>query len=268
MKRQPSSSPEVRLVVLDWAGTAVDFGCRGPARAFIEVFAAFGVAVSEAEARAAMGLAKKEHLRALLRLPGVAGRWRSAHGRAATEADVEEMYQAVTPRQVENAAVFGAVVPGLVECVAELRRRGIRVGATTGYFREAAEAAARVAARQGYEPECSICADEVPAGRPAPWMLFRVMERLNVYPPAVVVKVGDTPADVAEGRNAGCWSVGVVDSSNGVGLSLEELRALGEAEREARRAAVRRELLGAGAHLVVATVAELPGALCRLSGTP
>jgi phosphonoacetaldehyde hydrolase len=262
-----SGKVEIRLVVFDWAGTTVDFGCRGPTEAFIEVFAASGgVPVSQAEARAPMGLAKKQHLAEMLRLPAVAGRWRSAHGRAPTEEDVETLYRAVTPRQVANAARFGALVPGLLACVEELRSRGIRIGATTGYFREAALAAARAAAEHGYEPDCSVCTDEVAVGRPAPWMLLRVMERLNVYPPATVVKVGDTAVDMAEGRNAGCWCVGVVDSSNGMGLSPEEFAALTTTQREGRRAEVRRQLLAAGAHLVVDSVAELPEALHRLSG--
>jgi phosphonoacetaldehyde hydrolase len=45
----------VRAVVLDWAGTAVDFGCMGPVAVFQEVFARRGVEVTVHEARAPMG---------------------------------------------------------------------------------------------------------------------------------------------------------------------------------------------------------------------
>ena len=65
----------------------------------------------------------------------------------------------------------------------------------------------------------------MPAGRPAPWMIFRCMEALNVYPPAAVVKVGDTVIDIEDGLNAGAWSVGVVDSSNEMSLTAAELAA-------------------------------------------
>ena len=44
--------------------------------------------------------------------------------------------------------------------------------------------AAALAKQQGYEPDANVCGDDVPAGRPAPWMIFRVMEQLDVYPPA------------------------------------------------------------------------------------
>src|SRR5262249_26560712 len=157
------------------------------------------------------------------------------------------------------------LVPGVAECVAELRRRGIKVAGTTGYFREAAEVCYAAAREQGYVPDYVICADEVPAGRPAPWMIFRAMEALTVYPPAAVVKVGDAVVDVEDGVNAGTWSVGVVDSSNEMGLSEEEFSGLSAGEREERRAAVRRKFEAAGAHAVANDLRELLGVIDQLT---
>jgi phosphonoacetaldehyde hydrolase len=96
-------------------------------------------------------------------------------------------------------------------------------------------------------------------------MVFRVMEALSVYPPAAVVKVGDTVADVEEGRNAGAWSVGVIDSSNEMGLAEVEFNGLSAAERADRRRAVRDRFEAAGAHAVVNTLAELPAVLDQLT---
>ena len=248
----------IKLVVFDWAGTTIDFGCMAPAGAFVASFAAKGVAVTIAEARGPMGLHKKDHIRAMLRSEGVAAKWRAAHGRDWTEADVESLYQDVTPRQVEAAALYSALVPGVLPCVTVLRSLGIRIAATTGYFREAADIVLAAGKRQGYEPDFAICADDVPAGRPAPWMIFRAMEALDIYPPTAVVKVGDTPIDIADGLNAGAWSVGVVDSSNEMGLGEAEFAALPAAEQERRRAVVRERLLAAGAHAVIDTIDELP----------
>lgn len=257
--------PEIKLAVFDWAGTTIDFGCLAPANAFVACFAARGVAVTPSEARGPMGLHKKDHLRAMLRMPRVAAAWRTAIGREWAEGDVEELYRDVTPRQVEAAGRHRALVPGVHECMAELRRRGVKVAATTGYFHAAAQAVYAAAEAQGYRPDFTICADEVPAGRPAPWMLFRAMEALGVYPPSAVVKVGDTPVDVEDGLNAGVWSVGVIDSSNEMGLAEEELAALPESERGARREAVRKRFLAAGAHHAIDTLAGLPGAIDRIN---
>jgi phosphonoacetaldehyde hydrolase len=255
----------IRLAVFDWAGTAVDFGSCAPANAFIEAFRDAGVPVSAIEARAPMGLAKKEHLRTMLAESALAARWQKAKGSHATEADVERLYQAVTPRQIEAAGRLGAPVPGLLDCVAELRRAGLKITGTTGYFRAAAEAAAATAARWGYVPDATICADEVPSGRPAPWMLFRVMEATGCYPGWSVVKIGDTPVDMGEGRNAGAWCVGVLDSSNGIGLTESEFAELSLAEKVARRGAVSRRLMEAGAHCTVNSLSELPALVADLN---
>ncbi|MFM8273020.1 MAG: phosphonoacetaldehyde hydrolase [Gemmata sp.] len=249
---------EIKLVVFDWAGTTIDFGCRAPAGAFVAAFAAAGVSVTLAEARGPMGLHKKDHIRAMLRATDLGARWRAAAGRDWSEGDVEDLYRRVTPLQVAAAAKYSALIPGVPEVAAQLRAQGIKVAATTGYFRAAADAVLAAATRQGYEPDFAICADDVPAGRPAPWMIFRCMERLGVYPPAAVLKVGDTVIDIEDGRNAGCWSAGVVDSSNEMGLSAEELCALPAAEREARRAGVAARYRAAGAHAVAATAADVP----------
>ena len=91
-----------------------------------------------------------------------------------------------------------------------------------------------LAARGGYEPDLWVCPDQAGGGRPAPWMIFHAAKQLDVYPLSTIVKVGDTPADVAEARSAGAWAVSVVRSGNEVGLSEEELARLsdGRAARE------------------------------------
>jgi phosphonoacetaldehyde hydrolase len=105
-----------------------------------------------------------------------------------------------------------------------------------------------------------ICTSEVPQGRPAPWMIFRLMERLDVYPPHAVLKIGDTAPDIAEGRNAGVWTAGVTATGSEVGLSADDLAALSPAEREARLAAAAEKLF-AQAHFVIDSVADLPSHL-------
>lgn len=259
--------PEIKLVVFDWAGTTIDFGSCAPAGAFVASFAARGIAVTLAEARGPMGLHKKDHIRAMLRTAAVGDKWRTAVGREWAESDVEDLYREVTPRQVEAAGLYSTLIPGVLNTVAKLRERGIKIAATTGYFLAAADVVVAAGRQQGYVPDFTICADEVPAGRPAPWMIFRAMEALGVYPPSAVVKVGDTLVDIEDGLNAGAWSVGVVDSSNEMGLSEADFNTLTLDEKAGRRAAVRRRFRDAGAHAVVDTLADLPSLVDKLSGS-
>ena len=162
------------------------------------------------------------------------------------------------PLQLEVIGDHSRLVPGLLECLAELRRLGVGIGATTGYFRAAAEQVYQRASAQGFVPDHSVCAEDVAEGRPAPWMIYRVMEQLKVYPPAVVVKVGDTVPDIQEGLSAGTWSVGVTRTSSEVGCTEEELRALPPEERRVRLREARTKLLAAGAHAVLESLSELP----------
>jgi phosphonoacetaldehyde hydrolase len=103
-----------------------------------------------------------------------------------------------------------------------------------------------------------ICADEVPQARPAPWACFRLAEHFGVYPMTRGVKVGDTPADMAEGLNAGLHCVAISESGNEVGLAADQLTALDAGERARRIGIAEKRLREAGAYAVLRSVAELP----------
>lgn len=248
----------IQMVVFDWAGTTVDFGSRAPIEAFVEVFARRRVPVSHDEARKPMGTHKHDHLRLMLTEPAISERWLRVHGKAWTPDEMEAMYLELVPIQLETIDRNNRLISGFLEVLADLRIRGLSIGGTTGYFRAAAERIAQAAVTQGYTPDVNVCGDDVPAGRPAPWMVFRCMEAAGVYPPSSVLKVGDTLPDIHEGRNAGVWSVGITDSSSEVGLSEAEWQALPEAEKSAHRNRVGAMFREAGAHAVISTLAELP----------
>jgi phosphonoacetaldehyde hydrolase len=251
----------IRLVIFDWAGTTIDYGSQAPLVPLVRAFATYGVEITREEARGPMGLHKKDHIRALLQLPSIGRRWRERFGNDARENDVDELYRVFMPLQLEALDASARLVPGLLDCIGLLRQKGIAIGASTGYFRAAAERVYQAAALQGYRPDHCVCAEEVPAGRPAPWMIFRIMEALGLFPPAAVVKVGDTVPDIGEGRSAGAWSVGILRSSSDVGCTEKEWEALPLAEQLRRLATAREKLLAAGAHAVVETLAEMPALL-------
>src|SRR5262249_29979104 len=184
----------------DWAGTTIDHGSRAPVEVFIEVFRRAGVEVSAAEARGPMGRAKREHISALLALPRIESAWVSRYGRAPTEEDVDRLYEEFLPVQEQVVARHCDVIAGGPEVVAGLRSRGIKVGTTTGYTRALMDVVAPLARAGGFDPEVIICADDVPRGRPAPWMVFRAAERLGGYPMSDGATVGETSGGPRPGR--------------------------------------------------------------------
>jgi phosphonoacetaldehyde hydrolase len=252
------SRDRIRAVIFDWAGTIVDHGCFGPVVAFQDVFVRAGVPLTTAEAREPMGLPKKDHLRAIAAMPAVRDRWEQRHGKPFSEADLEELYAAFTGMQISVLKDHCDVIPGAIDVINGLRSRGVGIGSTTGYVRMMMnEVIPRVEA-QGLLVDAVVCADEVAAGRPQPWMAFKAMEYLGVFPPQLCLKVGDTLPDVQEGRSAGMWTVAVTDTGSDLGMTEQELRAMDVDDRRARSADLSRRLTEAGAHYVIPAVRELP----------
>lgn len=158
----------VKLVIFDWAGTLIDFGSLAPVAAFTKAFAAHGLMVSANEAKGPMGLHKRDHLLAMLQMPAVAYRWREVHGKEWNDKDLQSLYDCFMPFQLKAIKEHSRLIPGAAAVVDELRRQEIKIGAATGYFQEAANRVYASAKEQGLVPDCCVCVDEVPQGRPAP----------------------------------------------------------------------------------------------------
>ena len=263
--RQTVHADGLKALVLDWAGTTVDFGSVAPARTLAGLFARRDIELSGPEVRRDMGLPKQEHIRSILSLPRIRSEWARLYGQEPGDGDVEMMYAEFIPMQFSCLAEYSAVIPGVREAVEGFRRRGLKIGSTTGYTREMVDQLLESSAREGYVPDCSVTPGEAGTGRPHPFMMYECAIRLQVYPMAAVAKVGDTPADILEGLNAGAWSIGVAGTGNGIGLTGAEFASLTDKERAARLAEARAELEQAGAHFVVDGVGDLEPVLDEIN---
>jgi phosphonoacetaldehyde hydrolase len=246
----------IKAVVFDWAGTMIDFGCMAPVDALLAVFADEGVSLSVEEARRDMGKAKLDHLRALLAEPALQERWIAQKGHAVTEADIQRIYRKLGPA-MKAAMEHSKLIPGAAEAAEALRALGVRIGSGTGYTREMMADMLLNAANQGYAPDVVVCAGETPSGRPAPLMTWKALIELDAWPARACIKVDDAPVGIEEGRLAGCWTVGVSASGNGVGLNPEALADLAPADRRERLGRAERRLVEAGADFVIEDVSHL-----------
>ncbi len=107
----------------------------------------------------------------------------------------------------------GTEIRGAEQAVARLRAAGIKVALTSGFDRGLI---ADIVAHCGWSElfDAVVYPDEVPAGRPAPYLIFQAMQKLLVRPVARVAVIGDTSLDLQAGTNAGAgWVVGVLSES-------------------------------------------------------
>ncbi|WP_052190492.1 phosphonoacetaldehyde hydrolase [Chitinibacter sp. ZOR0017] len=256
----------LEAVIFDWAGTIVDFGSFAPTQVLVDAFAEIGLPVSLAEARVPMGMAKWDHIQTLGQLPDVARRWQAKFGAPMTDADVDQIYEIFMPLQIARVGAYSQPIAGALDTLATLRAQGLKIGSCTGYPRAVMNALLPLAAELGIAPDCVIAADDLAAGaRPGPWMALANVIELGIKHVAACVKVDDTAVGIAEGLNAGMWTVGLAVSGNEVGLSQSEWLALSASEQQQRSQRAAEKLAQAGAHYVIDTVAELPAVIAAIN---
>ncbi|MDR1564567.1 MAG: phosphonoacetaldehyde hydrolase [Oscillospiraceae bacterium] len=257
---------KISTIILDWAGTTVDYGCFAPVNAFITAFEAFRITPTMEETRAPMGLQKRAHIQQMLAGERLGRLWLKQHGHAPAQEDINQIYKRFEPALFEVLAKHAEPLPGALEAVQQMRDMGIKIGSTTGYTQAMMDVVVPLAKSKGYAPDSLVCPDETGGiGRPSPYMLWRNLEKLGVASIQEVLKAGDTAADMQEGKNAGCICVGIIKGSSMLGLTQEELTHKSSNEAAELFAAAKRSYKEAGADYVIEEIAELPKLIALLN---
>ncbi|GAA4743490.1 phosphonatase-like hydrolase [Amnibacterium soli] len=197
----------IRLASLDMAGTTIDEGGAVYAVLRDAVERATGATVPDALLSRWSGTDKREAIVGLL---------------TALQADTGRADEVFAAFSVDLAAAYAAeppvLLPGIGEAVAQLRADGVRVALQTGYVREVAEGLLdAVGWKVGREVDALVTAEDVPASRPAPYLVFRTMEATGVVDVREVLVAGDTVNDVTAGARAGArFVVGVLSGAHTV----------------------------------------------------
>jgi phosphonoacetaldehyde hydrolase len=250
-------SISIKAVIFDWAGTMIDFGCMAPVNAFISAFEEKNIHITLEEAREPMGLAKRDHVKAILSGERVKNEWIKIYNSAPTDEDIDAIYRIVTPKMMEAIEQNCEPIDGIIEIIEKLKSQGIKIGSTTGYIDIMMEKIVPAAAAKGLLVDSVINSSDCKEGRPSPFMIFRSMENLGIYDVNEVIKVGDTVADVGEGLNAGAWTAAVVCSGNEIGLPQSVFEALDENQKNELIYSASEKLKNAGANYIMKNMNEL-----------
>ena len=243
---------KIEAVIFDWAGTTVDYGSFAPVQAFMEAFEKYRIKPTKEEVRKPMGMLKIDHIRTMLKMDRLNDLWKQEQGRDWTEEDVKAIFAEMEKKELELLPDFAEVKPYVNETIAALRAKGIKIGSTTGYTDQMMDIVVPIAKKNGYDPDYWISPNSVGnVGRPYPYMIFHNMEKLGVSSVANVIKVGDTVADIKEGKNAGVTAVGVLEGSSVMGYTEDEYQSLSETEKTQAKAKATAIYKEAGADYVI-----------------
>jgi phosphonoacetaldehyde hydrolase len=256
---------KIKGIILDWAGTIVDFGSLAPMGAFVELFAKHQIEISVAEARVPMGLPKIDHIVALGTMPAVAQQWLNIYGRSFQYKDAQNLLLEFEPMSAKSAMERSDFIPGFMAVYQSLKAQGLCFATTTGYTRKIMTPLIEKAYAQGFEPALVICCDDVLRSRPDPMGMNLCLKAMQLENQAhQVIKVDDTAPGLAEGLASGCWTVAVAASGNALGWTHAEWLHASETEKNQALIPAVSLLQAAGAHEVINSVADLPSAIARI----
>ena len=209
----PCASVFPELFCFDMAGTTVrDTGEVGDC--FEAAARETGLRVVRERIRAQMGRSKRAVFETL---------WGEELGAAHPEfASRVDLSYAAFRRILEHHYETVPVEPtdGCLLCFEWLRDNHVKICLNTGFYRRVTDIILR---RLGWQDLPCIASDEVPKGRPAPYLIHRAMAVTGVEDVRKVAVIGDTPSDLLAGRNAGCgWTLGITSGSH----TREQLAAL------------------------------------------
>ncbi len=195
---------DIALVVFDLAGTTVQDTGQIP-DAFTKALQKHDLTVTQDDLRAVRGASKREAIRQLVE-----------RQRPEALARTEQVYQAFRERLRETFTRDGVpAIPGASETFAWLRDRKIKVALNTGFDRDITGLLLRALGWDKGVADAVVCGDDVPQGRPAPYMIFRAMEAAGIHSVHRIVNVGDTALDLQAGHNAGVRvNVGVLSGAH------------------------------------------------------
>jgi phosphonatase-like hydrolase len=188
----------IQLIVFDIAGTTV--------RDHDEVLYCFrkacretGIQATDQRLNALMGVSKNEVFQIL---------WREQLGDHALDVQVKAAasyghFRVILEDYYHNIDV--EPTEGCLDTFAWCRQNNIKIALNTGFYRAVTDIILdRISWKIGRDIDFVIASDEVQQGRPAPFMIQKAMQTLGIKSAEHVVKVGDTPVDIQEGRSAQC----------------------------------------------------------------
>ncbi len=204
----------IRLCVFDLGGTIVDKYSLSPFLCLKEIFKNKGININDNLIFKDMGKEKKQHIKLILNDEYVGRNWFQLYGVYPNMIDEKIIYNEFNRYQLNEGMKNIEILPETKNCIHLLREKSISTGVTTGFNKPVMTYIRDKLIKNDIFIDkyvSSTCLDK--PGRPAPYMINHIMDKLSIKDPKKVIKVDDTVVGLREGKLAGCITVGVAQWS-------------------------------------------------------
>ena len=206
---------DLALVVFDMAGTTIEDSGQVP-EAFTTVLRGHGIEIGADALRAVRGASKRDAIRHFVSqqrpaAPDIEARTDAVY--ADFRDCLSRLFRSGGVKPIEGAAA----------AFEWLHANGVKVALNTGFDRMITDLIIDAVGWRNGVVDTVLCGDDVPQGRPAPYLIFRAMEHAGVTNVRHVMNVGDTVLDLQAGTNAGVrFVVGVLSGAHNKGMLERE----------------------------------------------
>jgi len=193
-------------VIFDLSGVLVDFGMHAPVLAVSRAFRNHNIYIPEKRIRENINKNQEFYIKSLCNFNNCGDKFLPIYSSYLNELII-----------LNNSEEFNEPINGAVKTTAILKEMGYKIGITTFYNRNIFSIINKSLKNNGLLYDAVVCNDEVILGKPEPFMLYKIANRLNVSTNKCI-KVGESTISVYEGLNAKIDTLNVIDSSNYMGI--------------------------------------------------
>ena len=213
----------IRLCVFDLGGTIVDKYSLSPFLSLKHAFKTHGVNIHNSLIFDDMGKHKKEHIKLILSDKYVKRNWFQKHGSFPTPIDTNKVYNEFCRYQLIEGTQDMEIIPETKNCINYMAENSISTGVTTGFNKAIMMNIKNKLSNNGIFIDSyvsSTCLQR--PGRPNPYMIKHIMDKLSITNPKTVVKIDDTVVGIQEGKSAGCITIGVAKWSTNMLITKKD----------------------------------------------
>ena len=249
----------IRACIFDLGGTIVDKYSLSPFLSLKSAFKRHNILIPNALIFKDMGKHKLDHINDILLNDYVSLCWEKNYGKKPCDKSSNKVFSTFNDIQLEASKNID-IIPETNSAIKYLRSNRIRTACTTGFnFENMMQVQHRLNKNGIYLDSyvSSTCLGK--PSRPDPSMIYKNMMNLNIVNSRQVLKIDDTVVGIEEGKNAGCWTLGVAKWSTNMKVkSIEEAISITDEEISDRLLESYDILTNSGADFVIDDLNELP----------